>query len=82
MSSVIPKSPHLLPIHLLPTELQVVPVAGVVERTEPDLASRKGLVDGGHHGRLHVVEVDPDRAVFRASSDLHVVPLVVSGRAG
>src|SRR3954467_6237971 len=57
--------------------LHVVPVAGVVERTDADATPGKGGVFGGHHRLLHVVEVNFDRAVSDLPHDTHFVPIVV-----
>src|SRR5438128_2984645 len=60
-------------------DLEVVELAGVVERAEADPAAGERLVVGGHGGGGHVVEVDGDEPVPDASDDPDVVPAVVPG---
>src|SRR5690606_12277888 len=43
-------------------QLQIVDIRRVVERANADLAPLKIVVLGGHHGLVHVVEKNLDRA--------------------
>src|SRR5262245_33911346 len=53
-----------------PCQLDLAPVAGVVERPDADAAPSERLVHRGHHRLLHVVEVDLDGAVLDLAHDL------------
>jgi hypothetical protein len=50
--------------------------ARVVERSDAEPAVTEGLVVGGHHRGLHVVEVNLDKTVMHISDNADMVPSV------
>src|SRR5690606_6260292 len=63
-------------LNLLAVEADIVPLRGIVERTDADLPPGKGLVFGSHGRFVHIIEVYGDRAAVCIANDFYLVPVV------
>lgn len=71
---------HMLFFVPFAKQLHIVPIAGIVERADTDLAPDERSVGRGHDRRLHVIPINLDGPVTDLTDDLDVMPMIVPGR--